>query len=455
MDILKSALGRPAPAGQGPGGQETDGRSPVATLDSPGRNGPEHLGLNRLSVNPLASGGRQLLLDILHSSEGEPGDSTGDAAISALVGSGFYTDLDLEWTPGADSGKAMLVFDAKEKSRIDFRAGYDLAFTGESIPDRAPELYGGLAWSEPFYIPFQADLGVVLGGHQPGYEARALIAPVFPLHMELGLTRTRWAMLYSFDPPKAARNLGAGYLRLDRILSEVFLKVFPFRGAYLRTAIQKHEMELHGAVDEGEPDFLSTDFQESGFLGLGGRNRYGEHPYSLRLRYRNLNRVNTFGQVRHATSSLESRLRIAWRDFRLTDQYFWSDQEDEPSSIYDIVEAGTIDAFTFQDEFFLRYLRSTDFQDVKLEYCPTFGKAGIRLIGGAFRTYRAIPFQGRDDYREIYGRKLPVRIHWEIQGGYATPLGTFRVGMGGLEDRQPFYYFRLGSGFNLGFEGKE
>ncbi|HKP97618.1 MAG TPA: hypothetical protein VJ385_17880 [Fibrobacteria bacterium] len=416
------------------------------------------LGLNRLSVNPLASGGRQLLLDIIRTSEGDADDSSGDGAISALVNSGFYTDLDLEWAKGNSEEKAMLVFDAKEKSKVSFRAGYNFTFAGEELPDRAPEVYGGLAWNEPFYIPFQADLGVLLGGHKPGYEARAMIAPIYPLHLELGLTRTHWETLYPFDPPREARDLGAGYLRLNRTLSEVFLKIFPMRSAYLRTAIQRHEMELPGlggGAEEDEFSYLSTDFQETAFLGLGKPDALGSHPYTLRLRYRNLNRVNTIGQVRYATSSLESRVGVRFGDFRLSDQYFWSDQRNQASTIFDLIEAGTIDAFTFQEEYFLRYLRSTNFQDVKIEYSPVFGRAGLRLTAGAYRNYGGALFPQQTEYLTYDHWDFPVRFHWEAQAGCVTPLGTLRAGMGGLEDRKPFYFLRLGTGFELGFDRTE
>jgi len=89
-----------------------------ALLDlAPAGGEKDKLGLNRASVNPLASGGRQLLLDILRTSEGDTEDSAGEGAISALVESGYYTDLDLEWAREGREEKASLIFDAKEKSK--------------------------------------------------------------------------------------------------------------------------------------------------------------------------------------------------------------------------------------------------------------------------------------------------------------------------------------------------
>lgn len=443
MDILQSVLAARKKAPVVPDSTES------------GAGEKEKLGLNRLSVNPLASGGRQLLLDILRISEGDDDDSSGESAIAALEQSGYYTDLDLEWARGSRDEKASLIFDAKEKSKISFRAGYNLTYTGEELTDRGPEAYAGLAWSEPFYIPFEGEVGALLGGHKPGYEARAMIAPVFPLHLELGLTRTHWDMLYSYTAPDPVQDLGALPFRLGRTLSEVFLKVFPMNSAYLRTSIQKHEMDRPNLFDEGEPAYLSTDFEETAFLGLGKRDAGGFFPHALRLRYRNLNRVNTIGQVRYATSSLESRLRVSLGDFRITDQYFWSDQAHEASTLYDLYEAGEIQAFTFQDEYFLSYLRSPEFQDVKIEYAPSFGKAGIRLIAGAYRNYGRVLFPGQAEYLSYDHRDIPYHAHWEAQAGYATPLGNLRVGLAGLDDGKPFYFIRLGSGFELGFDKAE
>ncbi|MDB5049789.1 MAG: patatin-like phospholipase family protein [Fibrobacteres bacterium] len=437
MDILQSVLTHKKdtpPSGPKPGGEE-------------------RLGLNRLSVNPLASGGRELLLDIVRTSDRNPEDSSGEGAIAALVESGFYTDLDLEWSRGGPEEKASLIFDAKEKSKIDFRAGYNFTFTGEELPDRPPEVYGGVAWSEPFYIPFEAEAGLLLGGHRPGYQGRFMIAPVFPLHLEIGLTRTNWNELYpNFVPPKGARYQGPWAFRLDRTLSELFLTIFPFPSAYLRTAVQKHEMSV---PDEGEPSFLSTDFQETAFLGLGKRDPGGFYPHALRLRFRNYNRVNTVGQVKYPFSSLESRLRFTLGDFRLSDQYFWSDQETRDFGLYDMIEAGRIDAFTFQDEYFFTFLRSRSFRDVKLEYGPTFGKAGLRLIAGAYRNYGGTFFPEQAELGSFGGQEIPFRFHWEVQAGYVTPLGTLRAGLGSVEDDAPIYFLRLGSGFELGFDKAE
>ncbi len=439
MDILRSVLAK---------GKET-----AADPDLPSEEGK--LGLNRLSVNPLASGGRQLLLDILQNPGSGQGDGGSEEAISALVESGYYTDLDLDWSKATREDKALLIFDAKEQSKILFRAGYNYTYTGEELTDRSPEGYAGLAWSEPFYIPFRAEAAVLLGGHRPGYEGRALIAPAYPLHMELGVTRTHWEMYFPFTATVPAQKLGADNIRLNRTLSEVFLTVFPIPSAYLRTAIQKHEMDLPSAFDEGEPSFLSTDFQETAFLGLGNKQGTGAYPHSLRIVYRNLNRVNTAGQVRYATSNIESRLRLGLGNFRFTDQYYWSDEKTDVSDPYDIMETGRIDAFTFQNEYFLRFLRSQNFQDFKIEYAPVFGKAGLRLIAGAYRNYGPLLYAEQADYKTFGGGKIPYRVHWEAQAGYLTPLGAVRAGMGGFEEERPFYFFRIGTGFELGFDKDE
>jgi hypothetical protein len=449
MDVLQSVLSKDA--SRGGSGNGSRGASAEASGPAEGR-----LGLNRLSVNPLASGGRQLLLDIIRVSERDKEDSTGEGAIAALTGSGFYSDLDLEWAKGSPDENAVLVFDAKEKSKVRFRAGWNASFNGEDLPYRPPELFGGLFWSEPFYIPFQGEVGGLIGGHRPGYQARLMIAPVYPLHLELGVDWTHWEIFHSNRwVPRAAEDLGAYSVRLDRNLSEVFLKIFPMPSMYLRTAIQKHDMFDAYEQDPQASSFLSTDFQETVFLGLGKADRAGVHPHAVRLRYKNTNRVNLFGPVKFSTSDFESRVRFSLGDFHFSDQFYWSNQTNQDLAIFDLVEAGEIEVFTFQDEFFFNALRSANFQDAKIEYGPTFGKLGLRLILGGYRNYEPAIFLEQAAPHRWNGREIPFTPHWEAQAGYVTPLGTVRAGFAGIEGGVPFFYLRLGAGLKLGFDGAE
>lgn len=455
MDVLQSVLaqdsvrdgGRTARAGSGrdtkAGGDRTKGgRSEYGPLD-----------LNRLSVNPLASGGRQLLLDIIRVSDRDQGDSSGEKAIAALTGSGFYSDLDVEWTRESGDGNPVLVFDAREKSKIRFRSGWNAVFAGEELPYRTPELYGGLAWSEPFYIPFQGEAGALFGGHRPGYEARLMITPVYPLHLELGVSWMHRELFHPFQSgPKAADQAGAESLRLNRTLSEVFLKIFPLPFLYLRTAIQKHEMTDLTEDDPNSRKYLSTDFQETAFIGLGASDRAGAFPHSLRLRYKNLNRVNLFGPVKYSTSNFEAILKLSIGDFRFSDQYFWSNQREADVAIFDKMEAGEIRVFTFQDEYFFSHFHSTNFHDAKVEYRPTFGKAGLRLIAGGYHNYGPALYEGQLAPRHWNGMEIPFTPHWEAQAGYVTPLGTLRAGMGAVDGQSPFFYVRIGAGLGLGFD---
>ena len=448
MDVLQSVLAHdPGRVGGDHGAMA----GPTRTKGGEADHGP--LDLNRLSVNPLASGGRQLLLDIIRVSDRDQEDSTGEKAIAALTGSGFYSDLDVEWTREIGDENPVLVFDAREKSKIRFRSGWNAVFTGEDLPYRTPELYGGLAWSEPFYIPFQGEVGALFGGHRPGYEARLMIMPVYPLHLELGVSWVHRELFHPFQSgPKAADQAGAEPLRLNRTLSEVFLKIFPMPFLYLRTAIQKHEMTDLIEDDPNIRKYLSTDFQETAFIGLGARNRSGNFPHSVRLRYKNLNRVNLFGPVKYSTSNLEAFMKISLGDFLFSDQYFWSNQREEDDAVFDRMEAGEIRVFTFQDEYFFSHFQSTNFHDVKAEYRPTFGKVGLRLIAGGYHNYGPALYEGQLSPRHWNGMEIPFTPHWEAQAGYVTPLGTLRAGMGAVDGQSPFFYVRIGAGLGLGFD---
>jgi hypothetical protein len=433
MDVLKSALA---------------GAAPIAAATPPAAR--DTLGLNRLSVNPLASGGRELLLDILRTSEADEPDSGEDRAIAALTASGFYKDLDLEWGRGSDQEKALLVFDAREKSRVRFRAGWNAAYTGDNVSDRPPEVFGGLSWSEPFYIPFEAEAGILLGGHRPGAEWRMLIAPVYPIPMELGIGWSWWQVNYRLPDVEAAKELGPLPVRFQRDLWQVFLNLKPSPRVWSRSIVQSHRAIF---PFEGGPDdtLKSLDFRETIWLGLWRQRKDGAHPISWLGRFRYINQINIVGQLKPAYSSVESRLRLVAGDFRLIDQYYWSDQGARDINVFDLIRSGRIDAFSFQEEYFSAYLRSANFQDVRLEYCPTWGRAGLRLMAGAWRHYGNTFFAEQSVRRDIGGWRLPGRAHWEAQAGYATPLGSLRVGMGGLDGETPFYYVRLGSDLELGF----
>ncbi len=433
MDVLKSALAAAEP------------RARAAADSAEGM-----LSLNRLSVNPLAPGGRQLLLDIIRISEDEATDSGGEASIAALVASGFYRDLDVEWARGSEQEKALLVFDAREKSKVRFQSGWNAAIGGEDIVDRPPEIYGGLAWSEPFYIPFDAEAGALLGGHRPGYQWRLMIAPIFPVRMDLGLAWSFWQIHYPYPQAKQTESLAPLPMRFQRDVWQFFLNLYPSTHAWSKSSVQANRVVFPG---NGEPDdtLKSLDFRETAYLGLGKPIPGGGHMLSWRCRVGYMYQINLQGQPRDPFTGVESRLRLALGDFRLMDQYFWSDQANQDLTAFDVIRAGRIEALSFQDEYFFRDLRSSGFRNARAEYCPTWGRGGLMLAAGAWRNYGPTLFESQLEEHDIFGTKLPGHAYWEAQAGYATPLGSLRMGMGGLSGEAPFYFVRMGSSLGLGF----
>jgi hypothetical protein len=425
--------------------------------DSAARPGPAaraHLDL--ASGNHVVSEGNVLLLNLLDEACTERPDSSGKEPVAALMRSGYYSDLDLEWVPGIGSDAPSLVFDAKEKTKLLLRAGANAGFTQEEIVDRPPEIGAQLVWSEPFYVPFRGDIAAIVGGHQPGARIRAVIAPVVPFPMELGLSRAHWELDFR-EAPASLSSLDAWRLRLRRDLTRLSLRLSPRPDMYFITAGERHELAAppgaYGAdptdflVDEHNPsDFLSNDFEQQGFIGLGGVGPSGVHRQSLWMQGRYLNRVNVFGEVKDPFSSVESRLRLSAGDFRLLHQFYWSDQglrhfPSGPDSVYDAFQMGRISALSFQDEFFSMRLRGPFFQNAHLEYAPMFGKIGLRLLAGAFQFFGPKVFPERSD--------RPVRGYWEVQGAYATPVGPLRGGIGGLEGERPAVFLRFGADLSL------
>lgn len=454
MDVLMSTLGVNPAGARSKQEPASSGHTPIGEVASePGMPVlPPPLGLNRLTVNPLASGGRQLLQDLVRKSVTESEDSTGDGPIADLIGSGYYSDLDVEWVRTQGEDIPALVFDALEKSRLLFQIGANLANSGEDLPDRGPEFFAGVVWSEPFYVPFRTEGSALMGGHRPGFAGRFMITPIHPVQLELGVG---WKQLYIRypEPPSELLGLKPWSFRLDRNRTELFLNVYPVRGARFSTAIQQHKMhfpsqvQIENQLDPGQNDFHSTDFQETGFLGLGRPGPSGLYRQSLWLRYRNLNRVNLFGPVKYSSSSLESRIRVGFGDFRFLDQYYWSNQDVAEAGLFDFIEAGEVAAFSFQDDYFMSALRSTHFQNVQAEYAPAFGRFGIRCLAGGFRLYGQALADGLN--RDF------TRIYWETQGSYATPLGPLRAGLAGVQGELPTYFIRLGADLDLDPDGPE
>lgn len=451
MDVLLSTLGTRTAAKE----SAAVDSSSEAALASKSTRLPPPLGLDRLTVNPLASGGRQLLQDLVRKSIAVHGDSSGEAAIGDLIHSGYYSDLDVEWVRNRPEEDPALVFDALERSRLVVQAGANASNVGEDLPDRGPEVLAGISWSEPFYVPFRADATLLLGGHRPGYALRGLIAPVYPVHLELGFGFKEWRIGYP-EPPATVPALDPWAFRMKRSRGELFLTFFPGRKTYLSTAIQKHVMTYPTLVDtvrhmqdtdERPVNFESTDFQETGFIGFGKTGASGVSPHYLWARYRNLNRVNLFGPIKYSSSTLEGRIRFSLEDFRFLGQYYWSDQDVEDAGLYEIMEAGEVSAWSFQDEFFLGALRGAHFQNAQAEYAPTFGRAGLRLLAGGFRFHgRALQEDFEDDF---------TRAYWEAQVSWSTAAGPLRAGLAGLQGEPPFYFIRFGADLDLDRDGPE
>lgn len=426
MDVILSSLGADS----------------SARPASPAR---EEARLDLASGNHVVSGGNVLLLNLIEGANRAGKDSSGDESMATLMRSGYYSDLDVEWVPGIAQEGPSLVFEATEKTKLVLRAGANAAYAQEEITDRPPEVGAELSWSEPFYVPFRAEVFGILGGHRPGIRGRLVAAPVVPFPMELGITRTHWEIDYP-DTGKETASLDAWHMRVRRDLTRLSLRLSPFPDLYFITAGERHEMSVPDDIYLDPGEFLSNDFEQQGFLGFGGKGPSGVSRQSLWVRGRYLTRESLPGLVKDPFSSVETRLRLSAGDFRLLHQYYWSDQglesfASDPGKIYDSFQLGSIAAFSFQDEFFSMALRSPLFQNAQLEYCPTFGKAGLRLVAGGFQLY------GPKLKGDRTGRD--TRAYWEAQAAYATPVGPLRAGLAGLAGERPIFFLRLGADLDL------
>jgi len=403
-----------------------------------------NLGLNRVSVNPLAPGGRQMILDLIKRSEDNSTEEVGLASFDAILKSGFYSDIDLEWTRAIGEENASIIIDAKEKSRVQFEAGWNAALTQANIPDRPPEIFAGVQWAEPFYIPFQSDVSVLLGGSTPGYKARMMVCPIFPLRLDLGVSTQHWEISYPYVSD-ISQNYHAESFSLKRTLSELFFKVYPTLGTYLKISIQKHAMENPLETDPFQSEFLSTDFAAKGFFSFENLNHSKFIQNYLLLCYRNLNRDNLFGPLKFSLSNFESIIHLGWKDLSVEDQYYWSNQNLNGATTFDFMQTGEIRVFDFQDEYFLAEFRSTQFQEIKMTYAPTLGKAGLKASFGRFQNY------GDKNYF-LDQLQHPVQLHWELETGYQTPWGNLRTGMASLWKQSPLYFLRFGADFDLNYD---
>jgi hypothetical protein len=422
MDMILSSLGA-----------DSSARAPAPVPAAPR--------LDLFSGNHVVSGGNLLLLNLIDEANRQVHDSTGEESVAALMRSGYYSDLDVDWVPGIGEDAPSLVFEAKEKTKLFLRAGANVAYTQEEITDRAPELGADIVWSEPFYVPFRADAAGVLGGHQPGLRGRLVVAPVVPFPMELGLSRAHWEIDFPWAPP-SLDFLDSWHVRVRRDLTRLSLRLSPRPNVYFITAGERHEMSAPSGIYVDDPgDFLSNDFEQQVFLGGGAVGPSGVRRQSLWLRGRYLNPVSLPGPVKYPFSTVESRLRLSAGDLRFLHQYYWSDQRLDDFGLYDGLQMGRIAAFTFQDEYFSMALRAPGFQNAQVEYSPVFGKAGLRLLLGGYQLYGPKLSQERADHA--------TRAYWEIQAAYATPAGPLRAGVGGMDGEKPVLFLRFGADLGL------
>ncbi len=419
-------------------------------LDSGAGNPPGNppvraLGIDQVAVDELASGGRQLLLDILQRDAKRQSPELNRIAMETLAYSGFYSDLDVWWVPDVVTGQSSLVFEGRERSKVTLQGA------GNWHSGQSPQAFGRLIWAEPFYIPFLMEGAAAIGGRGNAFGGQVAANPVHPVNLQVGARKIfqEWNFPY---PSRALRRLGAIEEKFSRDQGEMFFKVFPGSDFELSTTVAKTEIfyrpvpdptdptfTVDGEINDGKGSYFTIDFSQELRLKLGEESGWGKPEFFLR--YGNRNPETLFGSPRLATTVGEGGMQLQWGSLGLHWHYYWSDLEPTGNFPPEYFLLGRAQALSFQGTALMLPLLAERFVNARIDWRPTYKGFTLLLGLGAMERIG----DGMEEFHRI-GEVAFDRRHyyWETALDWSTPAGPLRVGLGGLNEASPYLYLRIG-----------
>ncbi len=431
MDVLRAVLGK----------KEGDGKT-MASARLP-------LGIEHVSVDELASGGRQLLLDMLQRESKKQTPELNRVAMESLAFSGFYSNLDVSWVRDSVIGRSSLLFEGMEKSKITLQGG------GNWLSGRNTQAFGRLTWAEPFYVPFVVDGALALGGRGSGYGGQVFAHPLHPVTLQFGVRRYIQEWLHP-EPTRALRKLGAISTDVKLDQGELFLRLFPdspleFSTQIARVEILYKDEDVEIETPEILPilvipsgSYLSTDFTQE--IRIRSPKDFLKATHQFFLRYKHRNPEILFGAPKPPSQVREAGVDLHWGDWAMHGHYYWSDLDPVVKFPPEILVLGEAQALSFQNTAMMLPFLSEYFLNARVNWRPTWKRWTLLLGVGAFERLG----DGMEKLHAQHGMEItPRQYYWETGLDWASPAGPVRAGLGGLNQDSPYLYVQFGVGIDL------
>lgn len=412
----------------------------------------------QITIDPLASGGRELLLDLLQENPLNERWESGQKAMNAVMATGFYNQLDVTWQPETPTEGEQWVFSAKEQSKLQIWGAPRLLITHEALSMRAPQIMGGISWSEPLFIPLKFEFIADMGGRQPGWALQAFVQPLSPLPLRAGVRHWQidmhhlGAKNFPFEPSFDAYGLSPYRMREKQ--SRLFLDLMP--DGLLRLQSDVGMRHLRFGLEQDVVDSLRTLFEGivEACLGCAPRNNssIGAWLPSLQTSFRRAETVSE-GQVKPlhdiftARSEMHAPLAKVFSAKAMV-EYVWSNYSPRETDLYDLYTGPEIDALSFGDQFFFLSAKALNFWNGRIEALPRWGGFQGRFTYGWVRHMGPTLFGSGFNGQESSSTDTEQQ-YWEINLSYPTPVGPIRLGIGRFDDFDTLVALQLGVNLNL------
>ena len=360
----------------------------------------------------------------------------------------FYSHIKLEWQPfQQERDYEVLSISAKEVPKVRILGAASNKFLGQPVHAIHPEVLASLSWSEPSYLPFKLEGAFLIGGSHPGWGGQFFVEP--PGQYWLRLSYYQLRIFHEWNPPNSEwKKAGAYAVAIDEELDG--LRVF--WGATIRQylLLEINRKTLYNRIPdplvENNPAF-STHFK-AGFhyedapsqelhWGTDWMTTYLV-PAELTgiLRDKELKLKGSWELIFHGLETfgrVQSNIRYRFKDsLEFVDYVSWD--------VFDKWNTGSASPLSFGSEIWLDQWRQQHYGLAGGGVNFHWQQLGIRIVGGLV---------GVADPESTKEWKLNQTPFWEAGLAYPSPVGVWRLMMGGFDTFGPFFGIQWGYNLNL------
>ncbi len=396
-------------------------------------------------IDPLASGGRELLLNMLDEPSLGLSWQASRQVMNDVMATGFYSQLDVAWLE-SQAGGHQLVFSAKEQSKISIWAAPRMVWTHEPLSTRGPEVLAGLSWSEPYFIPLKVEVMGDVGGRQPGWALQAFAQPLAPVPLRSGLRHAQWDLnqptyLDLYHPTYAydLDHYGVINFRMREKRSTFFLDLWPNGANRISNEVSMRNLKYQ--MQDDFLDSLRTMLEANSELCLGCQPLPlgAWFQPTLSLHYRTAQLVNE-GQVKPVQYQISMHEALRFPYARLCVDMVWSNYPDYRVDAYDWYTGPEVDGLSFANQYFFMGAKALRYTHFRAEALPHWAGLQGRL------AYGWVKHEGGTILEEQANR---WQRYWELNLSYPTPIGPIRLGTGAFDRYRRLYSIQVGVNLSL------